>query len=99
MKIYAKLENKLSLTDKNEKQLKIVEVLKMNQKFSFEIVEELAVLSENTKGWRKELNLVRWNENPPKFDIREWSPDHEKMGKGLTFTNEEMDVLKQFLKA
>lgn len=71
----------------------------MNQKFSFEIVEELAVLSENTKGWRKELNLVRWNENPPKFDIREWSPDHEKMGKGLTFTNEEMDVLKQFLKA
>ncbi|EDP67976.1 hypothetical protein CAT7_07218 [Carnobacterium sp. AT7] len=69
----------------------------MNQKISFEILEELAVLSENTKGWRKELNLVRWNENPPKFDIREWSPDHEKMGKGITFTNEEMDVLKQFL--
>ncbi len=71
----------------------------MNQKFSFEIVEELAVLSENTKGWRKELNLVRWNENSPKFDIREWSPNHEKMGKGITFTNEEMDVLKQFLNA
>ena len=69
----------------------------MNRKISFEILEELAVLSENTKGWRKELNLVRWNENPPKFDIREWSPDHEKMGKGITFTNEEMDVLKQFL--
>ena len=69
----------------------------MNQKISFEILEELAVLSENTKGWRKELNLVRWNENPPKFDIREWSPEHEKMGKGITFTNEEMDVLKQFL--
>ncbi|MGY0401181.1 YdbC family protein [Carnobacterium jeotgali] len=69
----------------------------MNQKISFEILEELAVLSENTKGWSKELNLVRWNENPPKFDIREWSPDHEKMGKGITFTNEEMDVLKQFL--
>ena len=71
----------------------------MNQKMSFEIVEELAVRSENTKGWRKELNLVRWNENPPKFDIREWSPEHEKMGKGITFTNEEMDVLKQFLNA
>ncbi|WP_407389783.1 YdbC family protein [Carnobacterium jeotgali] len=71
----------------------------MNQKISFEILEELAVLSENTKGWRKELNLVRWNENPPKFDIREWSPEHEKMGKGITFTNEEMDVLKQFLNA
>ena len=71
----------------------------MNQKISFEILEELAVLSENTKGWRKELNLVRWNETPPKFDIREWSPNHEKMGKGITFTNEEMDVLKQFLNA
>ncbi|MER2173513.1 MAG: YdbC family protein [Carnobacterium sp.] len=69
----------------------------MDQKFSFEIVEELAVLSENAKGWRKELNLVCWNGNPPKFDIREWSPDHDKMGKGLTFTNEEMDALKQFL--
>lgn len=69
----------------------------MNQKFSFEIMEEIAVLSENTKGWRKELNLVRWNENPPKFDIRDWSPDHEKMGKGITLTNEEMDALKQFL--
>lgn len=97
MGFYAKLENKLSLTDKNEKQIQIVEVFIMNQKISFEILEELAVLSENTKGWRKELNLVRWNENPPKFDIREWSPDHEKMGKGITFTNEEMDVLKQFL--
>jgi len=60
-------------------------------------MEEIAVLSENTKGWRKELNLVRWNENPPKFDIRDWSPDHEKMGKGITLTNEEMDALKQFL--
>lgn len=69
----------------------------MDQKFSFEIVEELAVLSENAKGWRKELNLVCWNGNLPKFDIREWSPDHDKMGKGLTFTNEEMDTLKQFL--
>ncbi|MBT2731590.1 MULTISPECIES: YdbC family protein [Carnobacterium] len=71
----------------------------MGQKFSFEIVEELAVLSENAKGWRKELNLVRWNENSPKFDIRDWSPDHEKMGKGVTLTNEELAVFKQFLNA
>lgn len=71
----------------------------MGQKFSFEIVEELAILSENAKGWRKELNLVRWNENSPKFDIRDWSPDHEKMGKGITLTNEELAVFKQFLNA
>lgn len=69
----------------------------MNQKFSFEIMEEMAVLSENAKGWRKELNLVSWNGNAPKFDIRDWSSDHEKMGKGITLTNEEMTALKHFL--
>lgn len=69
----------------------------MNQKFSFEIMEEMAVLSENAKGWRKELNLVSWNGNAPKFDIRDWSSDHGKMGKGITLTNEEMTELKQFL--
>ena len=51
---------------------------------TFEIVEELGVLSTSAKGWTKELNLVSWNGRPPKYDIREWSPDHEKMGKGLT---------------
>lgn len=60
-------------------------------------MEEMAVLSENAKGWRKELNLVSWNGNAPKFDIRDWSSDHEKMGKGITLTNEEMTELKQFL--
>ena len=56
----------------------------MAQEFSYEIIEEIAVLSENNKGWRKELNLVSWNGRPPKFDLRDWAPDHEKMGKGLT---------------
>lgn len=65
--------------------------------FSFEVLEHITVLSESPKGWRKELNLVSWNNNPPKFDIREWSPDHEKMGKGVTFTNEEMLALKKTL--
>lgn len=60
-------------------------------------MEEMAVLSENAKGWRKELNLVSWNGNAPKFDIRDWSSNHEKMGKGITLTNEEMTELKQFL--
>lgn len=63
-------------------------------KISYEVVEHLAVLSESPKGWRKELNLVSWNDRPPKFDIREWSPDHTKMGKGLTFNNAELDQLK-----
>ena len=63
----------------------------MAQEFSYEIVEEIAILSENNKGWRKELNLVSWNGRPPKFDLRDWAPDHEKMGKGLTLTNEEFE--------
>lgn len=67
----------------------------MPQEFSYEIVEEIAILSENNKGWRKELNLVSWNGRPPKFDLRDWAPDHEKMGKGLTLTNEEFEQLQK----
>ena len=67
----------------------------MAQEFSYEIVEEIAVLSENNKGWRKELNLVSWNGRPPKFDLRDWAPDQEKMGKGLTLTNEEFEQLQK----
>ena len=65
---------------------------------TFEIVEELGVLSTSVKGWTKELNLVSWHGRPPKYDIREWSPDHEKMGKGLTFSEEEMAALAKLLK-
>ncbi|MGL9836006.1 YdbC family protein [Enterococcus sp. DIV2446a] len=67
----------------------------MAQEFSYEIVEEIAILSENNKGWCKELNLVSWNGRPPKFDLRDWAPDHEKMGKGLTLTNEEFEQLQK----
>lgn len=55
----------------------------------YEIVEELGVISENAKGWRKELNHISWNGAAPKYDIRDWSPDHEKMGKGITLSPEE----------
>ena len=65
--------------------------------FKYEIVEELGVLSENAKGWRKELNLISWNEAAPKYDIRDWSPEHEKMGKGVTLTEEEIETLKNIL--
>jgi len=63
----------------------------------FEIKKEIAVLSENAKGWRKELNLVSWNDGTPKYDIREWSPDHERMGKGVTLNEEEFMSLKEAL--
>ena len=60
-----------------------------------EIVEEIGVLSENEKGWKKELNLVSWNDGEPKYDIRTWSPEHEKMGKGITLTKDEILKLKE----
>lgn len=63
----------------------------------YEITEEIGVLSENARGWRKELNKVSWNGRPPKYDIRDWSEDHEKMGKGITLTDEEAEVLKKLL--
>lgn len=69
----------------------------MSQEFSYEILEEIAVLSENAKGWRKELNLISWNGRPAKFDLRDWAPDHEKMGKGVTLSNEEFAALKATL--
>ena len=65
--------------------------------FKYEIVEELGVLSENTKGWRKELNLISWNGAAPKYDIRDWSPEHEKMGKGVTLSEEEYESLKKLM--
>lgn len=64
---------------------------------SFEIVEHIGVLSTGTKGWTKELNLVSWNGCEPKYDIREWSPEHDKMGKGLTFSKDELEELKDIL--
>lgn len=66
--------------------------------FTFEIVEKLLVLSENDKGWTKELNRVSFNGAEPKFYIRTWSPDHSKMGKGITLTNEEFQVLVEEFK-
>lgn len=63
----------------------------------FEIVEEIGVLSESAKGWRKELNKISWNGGAPKYDIRDWAPEHEKMGKGVTLSEEEMEALKKLL--
>ena len=60
---------------------------------TYEIKEELAVLSESSKGWTKELNLISWNGAEPKYDIRDWAPQREKMGKGITLTKEEMEAL------
>ncbi|WP_182201476.1 YdbC family protein [Paraliobacillus salinarum] len=63
----------------------------------YEIVKTIGVLSESSTGWRKELNLISWNEREPKFDLRDWAPDYEKMGKGITLSEEEVKQLKALL--
>ena len=63
--------------------------------FSFNIEENVAVISSSKGGWNLELNKVAWGDRPAKYDLRSWSPDHKKMGKGLTFTDEELKALKE----
>lgn len=63
----------------------------------YEIVQKLAVLSTSSSGWSKELNLISWNDREPKFDIRDWSGDGTKMGKGVTLTLNELLVLRDVL--
>ena len=63
----------------------------------FEIVRKIGVLSKTDKGWAKELNLIRWNDREPKYDIRDWSPDGKTMSKGVTLSKEEIIALKEIL--
>jgi hypothetical protein len=65
---------------------------------TFDIVKSYGVISEEKGGWRKELNLVSWNGRTPKLDIRDWSPDHEKMGKGITLSKDEAAKLAELFK-
>jgi len=67
--------------------------------FKYDITERIAVLSENSKGWTKELNKVSWNERPPKYDLRDWHHEEGKMGKGATLTEEEIKNLREVLNA
>jgi hypothetical protein len=63
----------------------------------FEIVENLGVIGEGAKGWKKEVNLISWNGRAPKIDIRDWDSSHEKMGKGITLSKEEAVKLLEIL--
>lgn len=69
-----------------------------SSQFKFEIIQNIAVLSTEKSGWIKEINLVSFNGAPPKYDIRTWDPNHEKMGKGITLTKEELMQLESVLK-
>lgn len=63
------------------------------RKVGFEILESIGTLEEYDTGWKKELNLISWNGLQPKYDIREWSPDHTQMTRGITLTLKQMETL------
>ncbi len=69
-----------------------------NREVHFEIVEPIGVLASHSTGWRKEINLVRWNGGQPKYDIRDWSPDHAHMSRGITLHEKEMRHIFDLLK-
>ena len=63
----------------------------------FEIIKHIGVISESKSGWKRELNLVSWNGASPKYDLRDWAPEHEKMGKGITLSADEAESLYELL--
>ena len=69
----------------------------MADDFSFTITKHIGEISKSNRGWTLELNMVSWGGRDAKFDIRSWAPDHQKMGKGVTLTAEELTSLKELL--
>ena len=63
----------------------------------YEIIQKIAVLSQRPRGWERQLNLISWNAGEPKYDIRDWSPDGTRMGKGISMSAEELGALKGIL--
>jgi hypothetical protein len=68
-----------------------------DKEFTFSILKNIGELSTNRSGWKREINLVSWNGGRAKLDIRDWAPDHSKMGKGISLTGEEVAILKELL--
>lgn len=67
------------------------------KELKYEIINQIGVISTSASGWNTELNRISWNGNEPKYDLRSWSPDHSKMGKGITLSEEELIALAELL--
>ena len=63
----------------------------------YDIQQNFGIISEGAKGWKRELNLISWNDRDPKYDLRDWDEQHEKMGKGLTLSKDEIIKLRDLL--
>lgn len=68
-----------------------------NEEVKFNIIENIGALNEYATGWTKELNIFAWNEGAPKYDIRDWSPEHDHMSRGITLFEEEARNLMNLL--
>lgn len=82
--------NPCSQEMRNEGRLEMAEI-------KSEVVKEIGILSTSKSNWNREVNIIRWNDGKPKLDIRDWAPEHERAGKGITLTSEEVAVLKELL--
>lgn len=63
----------------------------------YDIIKNIGTISEGSKGWKKEVNIISWNGRKPKIDIRDWDENYEKMGKGITFGKKELKALRDLL--
>ena len=68
-----------------------------NGEIEVRIVSRFGVLAKYQTGWTKEINIVKWNNNAPKYDIRDWDPNHEKMAKGVTLYEGELRRLVEIM--
>lgn len=68
-----------------------------NTQITNEVVKSIGVIAQNKSGWQREVNIIKWNEGKAKLDIRDWGPDHTKVGKGISLTKEEVAILKSLL--
>ncbi len=79
----------------NQRKSKCKEAMKMS--FNYDVLKSYGKLSQSPSGWTKELRLISWNDREAKYDLRDWAPDGEKMGKGITLSEEELRNLRDLL--
>lgn len=65
--------------------------------YNYELIQTYGIISTSEKGWTTEVNLIKWGDNKPKIDIRTWSPDHQKMTKGITLHKDQLPMLLKIL--
>ena len=68
-----------------------------NREVEFKLIEQLGIIDRHKTGWNREVNIVAWNGKQPKFDIRDWDPDHERMSRGITLHEREAIKLTEIL--